>query len=140
MEYVVGAVVSFILMLSIVYVLREREVAKKIRIQSRQSLMFELIKASISFVDYNKPVVTQATKHEDRDKVKVVIMEDKAYWIKDNAVFQAEVLDGNFDHNEGKVVDTMGMDKVELDKLSFIVETLTEGDNNDSSNPGHKKF
>jgi hypothetical protein len=140
MEYILGAVVSFILMLSIVYVLRERDTAKRIKIQSRQSIMFELIKSSISFIDYEQKIVTQATKHEDRDKVRVLILENKAYWIKNNAVFEAEVLDGNFDHNQGKVVDTMGMDKVELDKLSFIVETLTEGDNNDSSNPGYKKF
>jgi hypothetical protein len=140
MEYLVGAIVSFILMFSMVYILRERETHKKIKIQTRQSIMFELVKASMTFFQYDKPLVTQATKHDNRDKVRVLIVENKAYWISNNAVFEAEVSDGNFDHSQGKVVDTMGMDKVELDKLSFIVETLTEGDNNDSSNPGHKKL
>ena len=140
MEYLVGAIVSFILMLSIVYVLRERETHKKIKIQTRQSIMFELVKSSIMFSQYDRPLITQSTKYDDRDKVRVLIVGNKAYWISNNAVFEAEVSNGDFDHSQGKVVDTMGMDKVELDKLSFIVETLTEGDNNDSSNPGHKKF
>ena len=30
----------------------------------------------------------------------------------------------------------MAMDKVELDKMFFIVQKLTEGKNNDSGNPG----
>jgi hypothetical protein len=102
--------------------------------------MFELVKSSIMFSQYDRPLITQSTKYDDRDKVRVLIVGNKAYWISNNAVFEAEVSNGDFDHSQGKVVDTMGMDKVELDKLSFIVETLTEGDNNDSSNPGHKKF
>jgi hypothetical protein len=34
----------------------------------------------------------------------------------------------------------MSMDKVELDKMVFIVDTLTEGDTHDNWNPGNQKF
>jgi len=34
----------------------------------------------------------------------------------------------------------MGMNKVELDKMFFIVQKLTEGKHNDSGDPGFKNL
>ncbi len=62
----------------------------------------------------------------------------KAYWISDNKVLEAPINeDGRIDFESALPIDTMGMDKVELDKISFIVDRLTEGNSNDSSNPRH---
>lgn len=67
-------------------------------------------------------------------------MEGKAYWIQDNKVYVSELEDGDLSSiNESttQVVDMMALDKVELDKMVFIVETLTEGLANDSSGSGN---
>jgi hypothetical protein len=67
-------------------------------------------------------------------------MDDKAYWIKNNTVFVSEIIDGDLSsisESTAKVVDMMALDKVELDKMVFIVETLTEGLTNDSSGSGN---
>lgn len=70
--------------------------------------------------------------------LRVAIIDNLAYWISDNAVFVAGINeDGFIDKESARPIDTMGMDKVELDKIGFIVERLTEGNNNDSGNTRH---
>jgi hypothetical protein len=74
--------------------------------------------------------------NNQKNQQRMIFTEDKAYWIKDNAFYEAKVVDGEIDKENAKVVDTMAMDKVELDKMIFIVEKLTEGIKNDFGNPG----
>lgn len=59
--------------------------------------------------------------------MRVLFVEDKAYWIKDNSVYSANVFDGIVDEESAFKLDIMGMDAVELKEISFIVEKLTEG-------------
>ena len=40
----------------------------------------------------------------------------------------SEIIDGNVDKINAKVVDTMGMSKVELDKMLFIIDQLRKGE------------
>jgi hypothetical protein len=67
--------------------------------------------------------------------MKIMIVKDRAYWIKDNTFYVATVVDGQVNKETAKEVDTMAMSKVELDEMMFIVEKLRE-DNNDSRGPG----
>ena len=67
--------------------------------------------------------------------MRIMVVKNKAYWIKDNKFLIADVVNGEVDKDNAKEVDTMGMDKVELDEMLFIVESL-RGDNNDSWGPG----
>lgn len=69
---------------------------------------------------------SQARNHRKSTLVNVIIVDDTAYWIKDNKFFYADVIDGEFDTQSAKEVDTMNMDKVQLDKMMFIVERLAE--------------
>jgi hypothetical protein len=50
------------------------------------------------------------------------------YWIVNNTFYVADIVDGNVEENTTRLVDTMTMDKVQLDKIMFIVEKLREGD------------
>ena len=80
---------------------------------------------------------TQAFLNDEKNKQRMIFTENRAYWIKDNAFYQADLLEtGEIDNSTTKVVDTMTMDKVELDKMIFIVQKLTEGKRNDFGNPG----
>lgn len=72
--------------------------------------------------------------------MRFLTMDNQAFWIKDNTVFVSDVLDGDLSSiNESttRVVDMMTLDKVELDKMIFIIEKLTEGLLNDSGNSGN---
>ena len=79
---------------------------------------------------------TQASVHIKKNRVKVLIIDGKAYWKKDNVLYVADVVNDEIERDLATVVDIMGMDKVELDKMLFIVDQLTEGDENDSGSTG----
>jgi hypothetical protein len=55
-------------------------------------------------------------------------VESQAYWIRSNVFYTADLNEmGLVDFDSARPVDTMTMSKVQLDKMSFIVEKLTEG-------------
>jgi hypothetical protein len=58
---------------------------------------------------------------------RVVFLENQAYWIKNNTLFVADMEEGFVDEQTTREVDTMGMDRVQLEKVIHIVEALTEG-------------
>lgn len=85
---------------------------------------------------------TQATKHHDSFALRVVLMENRAYWIQDSKLHQAELVNGQMDSETTKIVDTMALDSVELKKISTVVDKLTGRDmsNEKNSNPGDEVF
>jgi predicted ATP-dependent endonuclease of OLD family len=110
---------------------------KTVKVIYRQSHIFSLIAPSLPYMPIQIPFrPTQSYLNEEKNRQRTIFTEDKAYWIKDNAFYQASLLDGEIDTSTIKVVDTMTMDKVELDKMIFIVQKLTEGTRNDFGNPG----
>ena len=104
-----------------------------------QSNLFNMIAPFLPSNDQIRmmnPKPSQAINYNKKMYVKILFLDQKAYWIKDNSFFVADVVDGNVLEDSARKVDTMGMDKVELDKMSFIVDKLTEGLSNDSGNSG----
>jgi hypothetical protein len=77
--------------------------------------------------------------HYDGTKVRILFTDDQAYWIKDNAVFAAPLdpESGLILDDHAKEVDMMGMDKVQLNEMMFIVDKLTEGKENDNRSSGN---
>jgi hypothetical protein len=71
---------------------------------------------------------TQSMQHVDRHTLRAIVVDDNMYWIINNAFYVADIVDGNVEENTTRLVDTMTMDKVQLDKIMFIVEKLREGD------------
>ena len=80
-------------------------------------------------------IETQASKYHDSSQTRILFTEQHAYWIKDNSVYRADVVEGAILNESAKPLDIMSMDKVELDEMMFIIETLTEGSDNDYRNP-----
>ena len=65
-------------------------------------------------------------------------MDSKAYWIKDNVFYSADMApDGTVDKDTTQKVDTFSLNKVQLDKMVFIVDRLTEGLDDDSRYSGN---
>ena len=81
---------------------------------------------------YKKKTITQSSKHEEKTNVKVVIMDNKAYFIKNGTFYCADMHGTEIDGANATSVDTMAMDKVQLDKMLFIMDQLRDGNRDDS--------
>lgn len=134
MEYLVGAVLMFVLLIAGNIALREpKRKLDNTQIKYTQSYVYSLVAPLLNALPDEKPMLkTQATDYIQSSYVRVVILDGSAYWIKDHALFTAEVSDGVVAKETTRRVDTMAMSKVELDKTLFIVEKLREGLDNDN--------
>jgi hypothetical protein len=81
-------------------------------------------------------VKTQSNLHYDKTNIKVIIFDNDAYWIKDNIFYRAPLVDELINKEAAEQVDTIHMDKVQLDKMLFIMDRLREGIGNDSRSSG----
>lgn len=139
MDYFIGAMTTLLCVLAVYpFVRAQINKINKINVQYRQSYNFSLIQPWASISRPRKELITQATKHHDANSTRVVISNDKAYWIFNNQLLSAEVIDGKVDGNTTQKVDTMALNEVELDGLAFIVDKLTEGTQNESSDSRDK--
>jgi hypothetical protein len=130
MEYLLGSIVTAL----IIFIAKKRFTNLEQKVDRRQPIIYtqsyihSLIRPlMIIYGEGHKPLVTQSTKHHQKGHVRVMFAEDKAYWIVNNTFYVADITDGEVDQESVRPVDTMGMSKVQLDKMIFIVETLTEG-------------
>lgn len=139
MEYLIGSLFTFAMLLVIANITQRRvmRLAPIRPIRYSQTYIFSLLSPLLPYSVNMKPFVSQATKHLDSKHLRVFIDFDKAYWIKNNRLYSADVIDGIIIQETEKEVDTMTVNKVELNKLTFIVEKLTEGLDNDSSSSGN---
>jgi hypothetical protein len=112
---------------------------RKIKIAYSQSHVFNILKPFVGLTKIpSRPMTTQATQHEDSLSVRVVMTDNQAYWIRDNVFYTADIADdSSINKDSTRRVDTMSMDRVQLEKIMFIVEKLTEGGGNENSGPGH---
>lgn len=141
MDYFIGSITTLLCVLAVYPVVRAQlNKINKINVQYRQSYNFSLVQPWASINKPMKELVTQATKHHDANSTRVVISNDKAYWIFNNQLLSADVVDGKVDGNTTQKVDTMTLDEVELDSLAFIVDKLTEGTQHESSDSRDEEF
>jgi hypothetical protein len=137
MEYVVGAVLTLITV-----VVANRLITKQLKnekstiVRYSQSHIYSVVAPMMfGFGTVASKRSTQSSKYQEEAYIRVVIVDNKAYWIRENTFFTADVVDGAVDKESTKEVDTMAMNDVELKKMLVIVETLREG-NNDSGSAG----
>jgi hypothetical protein len=126
MEYLLGSLVTLVTMTIVSRLVRktEKEIVP-VKVNFSQSRKHELIKDYI-FIK-QEATNTQSSKHYGKQWSKVVLSGDMAYWIEDNTVYSAKHDGAGIVIETKKIVDMMGIDKVELDKMILIVERLTEG-------------
>jgi hypothetical protein len=141
MEYVVGSIVTLIVVIVLNRAFK-KEFAKATssqKIRYSQSHIYGMVSDILDQEFSASPLKTQSQKYIDAMYVRVMIVEKQAYWIKENKLFVADMVDGTVDKETTREVDTMSMSKVQLEKTMFVVEKLTEGED-DISNSGFKKF
>jgi hypothetical protein len=130
MEYLLGSLLTLVSIIVANRLVNKKLIKYKVsNLIYSQSVVHEVLSP---FIPTNKELKektlkTQSTDHRKKSTMRVLFVEDMAYWIKDNTFYSANVIDGFVDEESTKRVDTMGMDKVQLKEMSFIVEKLTEG-------------
>lgn len=127
MEYILGSAITIVIYLFTKRIYQRGPYDEKLHIPTySQSQLFSLIRPLLNFEKIFNKIDTQATRHLAKQHVRVILADHKAYWILDNVFYEADEIDGFIDKESAKPVDTIHMDKVELDKMIAIVETLTE--------------
>jgi hypothetical protein len=139
MQYFVGSLATLLVMFVFSRAYSKTLVQKqRVELHYSQSRLYDIIGPVIKILPKKeKELNTQSSKFYDKVNYRVLILDSKAYWIKDNCVYVANMVNGELDESSATKVDTMGMDKIQLKKMVYIVDKLTEGKSNDSGTPGN---
>lgn len=139
MEYLIGSLATFILVnMMSKKMLKDKDLKVKQTFVYRQSHIFDLVKPLLPPLSTLKPErKSQSVNHENKTNVKVIIMGNQAFWIKDNMFYMADMDGQHINKESTRRVDTMAMDKVELDKMLFIMDQLRDRNINDSGSSGN---
>lgn len=130
MEYLIGSLSTFIILYFSAKVFFNNDKTNKTKnnFSYSQSHIYEIIKPLLPPVKLIKKTVnSQSRNHEEKTNVKVIILDNKAYWVKDNAFYVADISEHGIDKDSTQVLDIINMDKVQLDKIMFIVDRLRDG-------------
>lgn len=130
------AITVTILILFYVYLLRNRTIPGNRAIISQSMLLYRY--NSLNKKPRRLKPKTQSTIQHDKTNIRVIILDNNAYWIKDNMFYKAPLVNELIDKESAEQVDTMGMDKVQLDKMLFIMDKLRDGKSHDSGSTGDK--
>ena len=106
-----------------------------------QSSIHLMIKDFLPKTLYERPrQQSQSLKHIEKNTIKVIFIEDKAYWVSNNIFYCAEAIGGNVNIDTTEPIDTSSMSKKDIDKMLFILDNLKNGSNDDSSNTGNERL
>jgi hypothetical protein len=134
MEYFLGSAITMVAMFITTRLILPRTTKKKTgNFRYSQSHIHTLVMPLLPDIrSYKKKMITQSSKHDEKVNIKVVIFDKKAYFVKDGSFYCADVNGDSIDKYSATVVDTIGMDKVQLDKMLFIMDQLRDGKKDDS--------
>lgn len=136
MEYLAGSLITFLGIAALQYAFYKTTNVKqtKLKLKASQSYNHKMFSPILLNLQDYRPRNTQSAKHIEQNRMKIAFTDNMAYWIKDNAVYSAELDQETrmIIEESTKEVDIIGMDKVQLDEMMFIIEQLTEGQSNDS--------
>jgi len=134
------------LFVSIIYImvktkaLMHKNKIKVSKIKGRQSVIHELVQNFLpSNEDFIRVLIArqqkeyvpkQSRQKYNPKKIKVVVVDDSAYWIQNNTFYKSIISeDGEIDQNLAIPIDTTGMQNEEIEKLMRILDDLRGEDN-----------
>lgn len=75
----------------------------------------------------NKKKKSQMQKLLDKNSISVAIVNNKAYWVKDNTFYTASIdAVGDIDTDNAEVVDVFSLSEPEMKNLLKILDSITE--------------
>jgi hypothetical protein len=139
MEYLLIVGLTFIVSWSIIKISNKKRGKFLSKIRYRQSNIYEMVKDVIPKEMFDKPkVITQSQKHVQKNMLKVVITEGRAYWILDNVFYTANAINGRVDESTVEPLDIQNLSKKDLSKMLSILDDLRKGmGSNDSGSSGN---
>ena len=144
MEFIAGSLITFIGIAILRYATDKIIGSKefKVKLKASQSYNHKMFAPLLLNIQDRRPTDSQSVRHREANRTKIAFTDSAAYWIKDNTVYVADLdpTTGMIIEESTKEVDIMGMDKVQLDEMMFIIEQLTEGQSNDSWSSGDSQF
>ena len=66
---------------------------------------------------------------DDENFIKVAIVDDKAYWVIQNVLYEADVIDEEIDKENASPVDAFSMDFKEVNQLMNILDNMQDWKN-----------
>lgn len=124
---------------SIINIVNKKRNVVLYKVMKKQSNIHEMIKDIIPKEMFTKKeAVTQSKKHAQKNMVRIIVHEGKAYWTVDNVFYIADSIDGRIDEDSIEPLDTTNMSKKEIEKMMDILDSLREGrGSDDSSSSGY---
>jgi hypothetical protein len=125
---------------AILKVIKKRSKKVFSRTLYRQSDMHRMLKYFFSLeITNNQKRPSQLTKRKEKDMIKVIVMENQAYWVSDNTFYVAKAFEGEVLPDTAEPVDIESMSRKDIDKMLFILDNLKNGkDKDDSSSAGNE--
>jgi hypothetical protein len=68
-------------------------------------------------------------ERENEKYLKVAIVEDKAYWVVNNTLYEADIVDEEILKEEARPVDAFDMDFKEVSKMMAILDNIQDWKN-----------
>jgi hypothetical protein len=139
MEYLLIVGLTFVVSWSIIKISNKKRGRFLSKIRYRQSNIYEMVKDVIPKEMFDKPkVITQSQKHVQKNMLKVVITEGRAYWILGNVFYTANAINGRVDESTVEPLDIQNLPKKDLSKMLSILDDLRKGmESNDSGSAGN---
>lgn len=119
---------------SIINIVNKKRVIYLNKVMKKQSNIHEMIKEVIPREMFAKPErVTQSKKHAQKNMVRIIVHQGKAYWTVDNVFYVANSIDGRIDEESIEPLDTSNMSRKEVEIMMEILDSLREGRGSDDS-------
>ena len=109
----------------------------------RQSDLHRIMKRFFSQqlrTDLDENRSSQLTKRREKDRIKVIVIDEKAYWVSDNVFYIADAVEGSLIPETAKPLDTKQMSNKDVSKMLFILDNLKDGKLNDSGSAGNERL
>jgi len=109
------------------------------KIVYRQSHIHEIIRNIVPKNSINKTQhpSSQSKKHIEKNMIRVIMVEGKAYWVANSVFYVSETVNGDPDLETARPIDTNSMSKDEIDKMLFILDSLRSGVSDEGSGTGN---
>ena len=139
MEYVLAVGLTLALSWSIIELSRYKALKNLSNVKYRQSDIHQTIINLIpQKLNSKKEIESQSVKHAANTMIKIIVIDSKAYWIKDNIFYSAETRSGDIVEHTTEPVDVSTMSKKDIDKMLFILDNLRKGKDDDSGSTGNE--
>lgn len=139
MQELIAIGLTLISVLVIIKVMKKRSRKDFSKTLYRQSDIHKLLKYFFSIsLSNNKQTFSQLTRHKEKSMIKVIVLDDQAYWVSNNTFYVAEAINGEIQRHTARPINTNGLSKKDLNKMLFILDSLKNGSKNDSSSTGNE--